>query len=99
MPCRKTLIDIVVIYLGGDRTGRGKVLCDGRYEQDTNTGKNAANAQQGSQCLQKPQHLLSTFFQLFAKRDQKRHTPACKAVHFARGNFAVDGLYTKFMFD
>lgn len=55
-----------------------RFLHDGRYEQDTNTGKNAPNARGGSQYLQTPQHLLSTYFQPFAKRDQKRHAPARK---------------------
>lgn len=80
MPHSKTLIDIVMIYSGGRGTGLegARFLHDGRYEQDTNIGKNAPNAQEGSQYLQKPRHLLSTYFQPFAKRDQKRHTPACK---------------------
>ena len=79
MPCSKTLIDIGTIYSGGGTGLEGaRFLHDGRYEQDTNTGKNASNAQEGSQYLQKPQHLLSTYFQLFAKRDQKRHSPARK---------------------
>lgn len=80
MPHSKTLIDIVMIYSGGRGTGLegARFLHDGRYEQDANIGKNAPSAQEGSQYLQNPWHLLSTYFQPFAKRDQKRHAPACK---------------------
>lgn len=63
---------------GEDRIEGARFLHDGRYKQDTNTSKNAPSAQEGLQYVQKPQHLLSTYFKPFAKRDQKRHAPVLK---------------------
>lgn len=83
----------------GHRTvlGGASFLHDGIYEQDT--GKNVLNAQEGSQHLQQPQHLLSTYFSTLFKTWPKKARSCFLAVHFTKGNFVVNGLCTKLIFD